>query len=490
MKNLIIILLAVAFSFGVDNISTPTDYNTVSTGNRANLASNFSEIETKFNSSVDSLEQVRNLFSNYTTNLTLTSQSNMIMTLDEDNTETARFLIRGGAGDSLFYVSEDSTVKIWNTVTYDNLTATRLTSTDANKAIVSVSDLTSWIAGTANEVEVTDDGDGTLTLSLPNTLTITGAFTSATVNTGQGANELYDMDQNVQTTDAVVFTTINTGQGANELYDMDQNVQSTDAVTFTTVNTGQGANELYDMDQNVLTTSDVEFGSVAVNTSSPVAKLHVVRDTAGTIGPLGVEAELAIEDELGVSIQFRGSNSATNFLIFSSPDDSLDGLISYGNFSEVFFFKVGGTIALTLSEELLTANKLRADSITTNGTDYFDFFKGSFTATLTGVSGSVTGTSDYEVTDNTVTVCIPELLGTSNATTATITGVPSEIRSSRTNAYTSIWGRDNTTSQGITINTGSFSGGDSVWTLGLLTGGSFTASGTKGNFESCFSYLK
>lgn len=53
--------------------------------------------------------------------------------------------------------------------------------------------------------------------------------------------------------------TLNTGQGDNELYAMNQDVETTDAVTFATVNTGEGDNELFDMNQNVLTTSDVEF---------------------------------------------------------------------------------------------------------------------------------------------------------------------------------------------------------------------------------------
>lgn len=62
----------------------------------------------------------------------------------------------------------------------------------------------------------------------------------ATIDTGQGANELFDMDQNVLTTSAPVFATLDTGQGANELFDMDQNVQTTDTVTFgnLTVTTG------------------------------------------------------------------------------------------------------------------------------------------------------------------------------------------------------------------------------------------------------------
>lgn len=53
-------------------------------------------------------------------------------------------------------------------IALSGLTASRLLATDALKAFESVADLTSWIAqDSANRVVVTDDGDGTLTLSLP-----------------------------------------------------------------------------------------------------------------------------------------------------------------------------------------------------------------------------------------------------------------------------------------------------------------------------------
>ena len=55
-----------------------------------------------------------------------------------------------------------------------------------------------------------------------------------------------------------------------EVFAMDQAVSNSSSPTFvnlavTTLNTGQGANELYDMDQNVLTSSDVTVGSLEVD---------------------------------------------------------------------------------------------------------------------------------------------------------------------------------------------------------------------------------
>ncbi len=103
--------------------------------------------------------------------------------------------------------------------------------------------------------------DGTVTVNGELTA---GTLAAATINTGQGANEVHAMNQDVETTDDVVFNTVNTGQGANELYAMNQDVETSDDVVFNTVNTGQGANELYDMDQNVLVASDVQFASLEI----------------------------------------------------------------------------------------------------------------------------------------------------------------------------------------------------------------------------------
>jgi hypothetical protein len=55
---------------------------------------------------------------------------------------------------------------------------------------------------------------------------------------------------------------------------------------------------------------------------------------------------------------------------------------------------------------------------------------GSFEVTLTGCTTSPTGTAYWQKSGNFVTLCLPSIAGTSNSTTCTITGVPSDIHKS------------------------------------------------------------
>lgn len=57
---------------------------------------------------------------------------------------------------------------VFDSATLNDLTASRLTQTDANKKLQSVANLAAWIAGTANQVLITDDTDGTITLAFVN----------------------------------------------------------------------------------------------------------------------------------------------------------------------------------------------------------------------------------------------------------------------------------------------------------------------------------
>jgi hypothetical protein len=67
-------------------------------------------------------------------------------------------------------------LEITGDLTLSGETASRLLATDASKVVEST-DLNSWVTGTALEVEITDDGDGTITVGLPDAVSITTSLT-------------------------------------------------------------------------------------------------------------------------------------------------------------------------------------------------------------------------------------------------------------------------------------------------------------------------
>lgn len=71
----------------------------------------------------------------------------------------------------------------------------------------------------------------------------------------------------------------------------DQDLNTTDAVTFATVDTGQGANELYDMDQNVLTTSKPTFGGMKLTGFDGF--LQAISDTVNAVNLYNVFLNLS-----------------------------------------------------------------------------------------------------------------------------------------------------------------------------------------------------
>lgn len=103
--------------------------------------------------------------------------------------------------------------------------------------------------------------------------------------------------------------------------------------------------------------------------------------------------------------------------------------------------------------------------------------RGTFTGTLTGVTGTVTGTIRYEKVGKTVTLYIPSILGTSNATTCTVTGFPTLLTPTR-DQFAQLFWRDNGAdgSGQLSITTG----GTLILYKVVGTSGGFTGSGQKG----------
>ena len=97
--------------------------------------------------------------------------------------------------------------------------------------------VTLGLSATASEINTPLDG-ASVTLTEFQELEAIGATTISATQWGY----LGAMDQGVTTSTAVAFPTIDTGFGANELYDMNQNVQTTDTPQFARMGLGVAAN--------------------------------------------------------------------------------------------------------------------------------------------------------------------------------------------------------------------------------------------------------
>ena len=102
-----------------------------------------------------------------------------------------------GLGDAL---SADGTIETGDIIV-NSLTPNRLNSSDADKKIVSVLNFALWALGTTSEIEVSDNGDGTITIGLPDDVAITNNLDASNtitignnLNVGNNADIINDLD--------------------------------------------------------------------------------------------------------------------------------------------------------------------------------------------------------------------------------------------------------------------------------------------------------
>jgi len=87
--------------------------------------------------------------------------------------------------------------KTFSNLTLTDLTASRLVATGGNKEFESVTDLAAWIAGTTNRIIVSDNGNGTITLSCPQDIHVdaTPEFAGITIKDSSD-NVIFYVDDN------------------------------------------------------------------------------------------------------------------------------------------------------------------------------------------------------------------------------------------------------------------------------------------------------
>lgn len=119
MKNLLIAVLFITAglvtTYSIEDISLPTDYRTVTSGSRDNLADNFEHIEEKFNKLVDTVDNITASIS-----ATINSDESVDIRIDNDANGTEVFTVTHESGDTLFKITEDSTVTASKDLTVSN----------------------------------------------------------------------------------------------------------------------------------------------------------------------------------------------------------------------------------------------------------------------------------------------------------------------------------------------------------------------------------
>ena len=200
-------------------------------------------------------------------------------------------------------------------------------------------------ASAANKLEV--HGDFYATGSISGSSTSTGSFgrlelsaslsASATSTGSFGAVYVGGMSvSNVKEVSSSIASRAATLEGSGTI----QGVGTTNAVTFATVDTGQGANELYDMDQNVKTDSNVtfanvtatgivtaeefhtEFVSASIVYASGSTKLEFVIPPTSTAPNDPVEVAEALKLALSVNLPNEPVDIEEPLIIFKLPDNA------------------------------------------------------------------------------------------------------------------------------------------------------------------------
>jgi hypothetical protein len=222
------------------------------------------------------------------------------------------------------------------------------------------------------------------------------------------------------------------------------------------------------------------------------ARMHFVKTRAAT-----ADGRTAVQSGDVIMSQFFEGTDGTNPVPAARIDASVNGTVSTGIVPGKLTFvtyTTGGvaTDALTIDAAQTVAVaklfdlsggaagqiKFTAAGNASADVNTFDWMKqGSYTGTGTGFSGGApTATIRYERQAGVVNLSIALLSGTSNATTFTITGAPTEIRPAADRAFPLL----------VRNNTGAFTWGKGVMSsTGTLTcyltpdQGAFTASGTK-----------
>ena len=207
-------------------------------------------------------------------------------------------------------------VNVAGDLTLEALTASRLLYLDADSNVASVADFTNWIAGTANQIIVTDpDTDGTVTLSLPQDYD-TGAIPTLGGLTITG-NSVFGLNSSVfqPATDSTTFFQVLDADGGTPILNVDSTNERVGIGTATPT-------AAFQMGDDKLIAADVNAGITASTTQSQgqgalTAQVNEISTVANKDDTVTLPTAVT-----GIMIEII-NNGANTLLIFPASGDDL-----------------------------------------------------------------------------------------------------------------------------------------------------------------------
>src|SRR3989344_3478586 len=307
-------------------------------------------------------------------------------------------------------------LRVTGNITNDVLTASRLVSTNGSKALTS-SDIVNWIAGTTNQITVTDDTDGSVTLSLPQNihtgasptfagLTLTGKLTGTAAEFQGTASASYGL-----------FGTLQVGGFSSVSYSR-----------FGTLTTGNS--NYISASNDVLVSGDLEVRGTASFAGG-----------ASVSGNFNLTGDQTIGGNLTVngtgSSSFSGSLNVTKGIHGLADITATGKFIGYSTASNSFSGSLGITKGLrvtgNITNDVLTASRL----VSTNGSKALT--SSDIVNWIAGTTNQITVTDD---TDGSVTLSLPQNIHTGASPTfagltltGKLTGTAAEFQGTASASY-------------------------------------------------------
>ncbi len=143
---------------------------------------------------------------------------------------------------------------------------------------------------------------------------------------------------------------------------LNQSLSTTDAVTFTTINTGQGANELYAMDQNVRTSDTVQFAGLQIGGATP--SITSIVSGTGTNWSGATDAELVTRQAIKSYVDNAISGVTVDVFTTFTADSGSTTADSAG---DTLTINGSGSISTSISGDTLTITGTDNDTTYTAG---------------------------------------------------------------------------------------------------------------------------